>query len=196
MIRLLGFAVLALVASSCGDASETRVPCTSQAQCGVEQRRVCEQGFCGALLPDPSLHLETLTMTVPVTVRLAEPKSLRAAVLYAHTPDGKHVVCPGKAAASNDVAIPSMAALYDRAKFNVTAPMLEMPLRSLNDTIQTAVGVNGAGRVLYVELYADSVTQNEPESGGPAIAVGCLADVPYADDPNAAPITLGLTLAP
>ena len=117
-------------------------------------------------------------------------------MLYARTPDGKRVVCPGKAAAPDDVAIPSMAALYDRAKFNVTAPMLEMPLRSLNDTIQTAVGVNGPARVLYVELYGDAVTQNEPESGGPPLAVGCLADVPFADDPNAVQVTLGLTLAP
>lgn len=182
----VGAVVLSVLA--CGTVTpDPRVPCTSQLTCDQEHRKVCEAGFCSPALPDVAAHLENLSMSLPVSVRLANPVAMRAAVLYPITPDGRTVVCPG-APGANQVAISGMVPLNDAAKFNLTSSMLETPLRSVSDTVTTGIMVNGPGRVVYVEIYAEPVTPGDPASGGAPVGTGCVVDAPYDDDPSKASV--------
>src|SRR5262249_38606405 len=152
MRALLVLAVLAML--SCGAPVDNRVPCSSQTTCDAQNRKVCDTGFCSAALPDISKHYENLYFSVPAQVQIANPKAYRVAILYATTPGGKTVRCPGATLAANQVAIPGMAALVDASKFNQTAPLTESQFHNSiqgHDLVQTAGSVNGSGRVVYVE---------------------------------------------
>ena len=195
MRRWLAMGLGALLASCGGSATDDRVPCTAQSKCGMGVQRVCDDGYCSDVLPDLAAHMQTVTLTLPVQVRLAAPQGLRVAVVYPKTPDGKRVVCPGTATGS-DVAITGMSALADDKRFNLTATTSQLALRSVSDSITTAANINGPGRLIYVELYRTSVSADDPVSGGAPLAVGCLANAPYNDDPTKAPVSLAVAPAP
>ncbi|MFM2151968.1 MAG: hypothetical protein RL199_403 [Pseudomonadota bacterium] len=185
---------LGALAASCGGLeTDDQMPCTAQSKCGMGVRRVCDDGYCSDVLPNLSDHLQTLTLSLPVQVRLAAPQGLRVAIVYPKTPDGRRVVCPGTATGT-DLAIPGMGGLSDDRRFNLTATTSQLPLRSVSDSIITAANINGPGRIVYVELYRTAVSEDDPVSGGAPIAAGCLADAPYDDDPKKAPVNL--TVAP
>jgi hypothetical protein len=167
---------LALAACGADEPPDTRVPCASQAACGDAYLSFCEQGYCTPPLPDVAA-VRVLDLDVNYQVRLKQLQAARVTVVYANTPDGKRVTCPGKAAGPGDVAIPSMAALFDRAKFNLAWNIMKFDFTK--STTGMPVRINGPGRLVYVELYEEIPKENEPASGGPPVGVGCLADAPY-----------------
>jgi hypothetical protein len=171
---------LALPLASCGapDAADTRVPCASQATCGDAFLSFCEQGFCTAPLPD-TVGVRVLDLDVATNVLNKYLQSARVAVVYPRTLDGKRVTCPGQAAGPDDVAIPSAAALFDRTKYNLSWNIMGFKISKSNLSIP--VKINGAGRLVYVELYEQSLKENDPSSGGPPVGVGCLADAPFVE---------------
>jgi hypothetical protein len=185
----------ALAAACAGSEADDRAPCTAQSKCGMGVRRVCEDGYCSDVLPDLAAHMQTLTLSLPVQVRLAAPQGLRVAIVYPKTPDGRRVVCPGTATGT-DLAIPGMSALADDKLFNLTATTAQLALRSVSDSITTAANINGPGRLVYVELYRTAVSEDDPVSGGAPIATGCLADAPYDDDPTKAPVNVAIVPVP
>ncbi len=195
MRRWLAVGLGAVAASCGGSGTDDRVPCTAQSKCGMGVQRVCDDGYCSDVLPDLAAHMQTLTLSLPVQVRLAVPQGLRVAIVYPKTPDGRRVVCPGTAT-GNDLAIPGMSGLSDDKLFNLTASTSQLALRSVSDTITTAVNINGPGRLVYAELYRTSVSEDDPVSGGAPIAVGCLADAPYAEDPTKAPVSVAIAPVP
>lgn len=169
MRYLLTAAALALTACSIGpdEIEENLVPCGSQTECDTNRRKVCEDGYCSALLPDnsalgsnnESLYLRSLNIDVQ-KVQLQGPQSLRAYVIYPVRPDGSSVLCAD---------ITSHAELDDGTLFNLTTSPLESRITNPSQVIQTNVFVNGPGRVLYVEIY------NRPLNDSPdRIGVGCL----------------------
>lgn len=162
-------AVLAFSACSTGpgDTDGERVPCVSQEECDTNLRKVCEDGYCSALLPEntalgpnnESLYLRSLNIDVQ-KVQLQGPQSLRAYVIYPVAPDGRSVVCAD---------IGSYEDLKDASRFNLTTSPLESRISNPNQVIQTSVFVNGPGRLLYVEIY------NRPLNDSPdRIGVGCI----------------------
>jgi hypothetical protein len=195
MQRWLAMGLGAVVASCGGTETDDRLACTAQSKCGMGVRRVCDDGYCSDVLPDLAAHMQTLTLTLPVQVRLAAPQGLRVAIVYPKTPDGRRVVCPGTAT-GNDVAIPGMSGLGDDKLFNLTASTSQLALRSVSDNITTAANINGPGRIVYVELYRTAVSGDDPVSGGAPIATGCLADAPYDNDPAKAPVNVTVAPAP
>ena len=195
MRHWLAMGLGAAVAACGGSATDDRIPCTAQSKCGMGVKRVCDDGYCSDVLPDLAAHMQTLTLSLPVQVRLAAPQGLRFAVVYPKTPDGRRVVCPGTAT-GNDVAIPGMSGLADDKLFNLTAATSQLALRSVSDSITTAANINGPGRLVYVELYRTAVSEDDPVSGGAPIATGCLADAPYNDDPTKAPVNVTIAPAP
>lgn len=192
------FAVLVLTAScsSAAGPSDSPVPCDTQATCGDDYRKVCENGFCGAELPEAvSTTVRPIELSIPTAVRLKELKSMRVAVVYPTTPDQKKVVCPGGTPAAGEVEIPSVAALFDRAKFNLTWEI--MGLHITPSTTGTGVSINGPGRLIFVELYEDAVTEGVADSGGAPVGRGCVADADYlADTTGAVPIPVAIEPVP
>ena len=194
------FGLVALLAGGCGTRPappvDHRLPCGSQTTCDPEYQKVCDSGYCSGALPPIGEHYEKLALPMTPQMQLAPPRSLRAAVLYSTTPEGKVVRCPGATLAANQVAITDMKSLSDPAKFNLTAPLLEVNRDFSQDLIQTFASVNGTGRVVYAELYAQTLVPGEPDSGGKPIGVGCVENAPYNADSKQAAVEVTLEPPP
>jgi hypothetical protein len=163
---LLAATVLACGATTTPDG---RSPCTAQTTCSLETTKVCEAGFCSP--PLPANTAETLRLDVS-TIVFSEPHSFRVAVVYPITPDGKTVKCDG---------IPSMQALKDPAKFNLTATVSQSQMPQ-GDAITYGVFINGLGRVVYVEAYSETPSELNGTTTPTVVGVGCLEDAPFAPD--------------
>lgn len=169
MRYLLTAAALALSACSTGpgDVDGERVPCVSQSECDPNRRKVCEDGYCSALLPEnteldgdnKSLYMRNLSISA-WNIRFQKRESLRAYVIYPVTPDGRTVRC-------SDIA--SYEELNDPSRYNLTVAPVETRIQNPGHAFQTLVFVNGPGRILYVEIY------NAPLYDSPdRVGVGCL----------------------
>lgn len=170
LIRPVSCALLLAVAScgtppKAGPDGGASDACTSQIACDAELRRVCEAGWCSAQLP--ANELQTLYMSLRGAALFGERVSMRIFVLYPITPAGQVVTCDGLV---DKVAV---ADLLDPRKYNLTTPADVRPAPGNGDTIVASIVNNGAGRVIYAEIY--------PQSGGEGTptGVGCVADVPY-----------------
>lgn len=150
-----------------GDPQGDRDSCASQFDCDPERRRVCEAGYCSALLPRNSseggegeqIYFRSLVIDV-TRLRPKQPKALRAFVVYPITPGGRTVTCA-------DIA--SAEALASPSDFNLTVAPVEQNITLPGDVIRTAIHVNGPGRLLHVTMY-DSVLNDAPA----VIGTGCI----------------------
>lgn len=163
--------VLALFAAACGTTSGTpdggtddREACTTQSECSASLNRVCEDGYCSAELTQPTF-VDTFLSIRPILLR--QPKSFRAWVLYQVGPDGSPVRCDGLDATKLD----------DGSHYNRTARLHVNFTGAASDVMQTALPIDGDGRVVYVEVYSERVIDGQPGEEGPAVGTGCVENV-------------------
>lgn len=175
---LLGLSLLLLFGCGASPSDETKdgPNCSAQTDCDLEWRKVCEDGYCSAMLPangqtgadGQSIYSNKLNIALKRKPKGHESWSFRVLVVYPVTPSGKTVACSG---------IETAEALLDAQAYNLTASPFEGKVPT-GDVIKTLVSLNGPGRVVYVEIYDGPLRENPN-----VVGIGCLENpIPNEDN--------------
>lgn len=170
--------LIALAALACAPADPFDLPdlgdeCVSQDDCSPYYGQTCEAGVCVEQAENESRRLRVDVREV----KFLNPRSFRVFVLHPTAPDGTTVRC--------ESLTPSV--VRDRARVNRTAPPAELNPGTLGAgqlSYNTLVSLNAPGRLVFVEVFSEAISQSAPGAEGEPIGIGCVEDArfPVEDD--------------